>query len=70
ARTVAVLVVASSAAPQFAAGQACGDVRLAAASGRAGLFTLLRSDPAISKAQQTSTVNKKTKDTEMCHLQR
>ncbi|KAJ9511242.1 hypothetical protein QJQ45_017160, partial [Haematococcus lacustris] len=30
----------------------------------AGLFTLLRSDPAISKAQQTSTVNKKTKDTE------
>ncbi|GFH32377.1 hypothetical protein HaLaN_31587, partial [Haematococcus lacustris] len=41
-------------------GQAC----LAAASGRAGLFTLLRSDPAISKAQQTSTVNKKTKDTE------
>ncbi|KAJ9534908.1 hypothetical protein QJQ45_029530, partial [Haematococcus lacustris] len=33
-------------------------------AGAAGLFTLLRSDPAISKAQQTSTVNKKTKDTE------
>ncbi|KAJ9524512.1 hypothetical protein QJQ45_019590 [Haematococcus lacustris] len=31
----------------------------------AGLFTLLRSDPAITKAQQTSTLNKKTKDTEM-----
>ncbi|KAJ9520651.1 hypothetical protein QJQ45_007524 [Haematococcus lacustris] len=27
---------------------------------RAGLFTLLRSDPAITKAQQTSTLNKKT----------
>ncbi|KAJ9522984.1 hypothetical protein QJQ45_023789 [Haematococcus lacustris] len=36
----------------------------AGSAGAAGLFTLLRSDPAISKAQQTSTVNKKTKDTE------
>ncbi|KAJ9520844.1 hypothetical protein QJQ45_014043 [Haematococcus lacustris] len=32
---------------------------------RAGLFTLLRSNPAITKAQQTSTLKKKTKDTEM-----
>ncbi|GFH29574.1 hypothetical protein HaLaN_28258 [Haematococcus lacustris] len=55
---------ASSAAPQSAAGQACGDVRLVAASGRAGLFTLLRSDPASTKAKQTSTLNKKSKDTE------
>ncbi|KAJ9528706.1 hypothetical protein QJQ45_020601, partial [Haematococcus lacustris] len=39
-------------------------------AGAAGLLTLLRSDPAISKAQQTSTVNKKTKDTEVCPLQR
>ncbi|GFH11737.1 hypothetical protein HaLaN_07286 [Haematococcus lacustris] len=38
---------ASTAATQPAAGKSSDDVRLAAATGRAGLFTLLRSDLAI-----------------------
>ncbi|KAJ9530744.1 hypothetical protein QJQ45_014902 [Haematococcus lacustris] len=58
-----VAASASTAAAQPAAGQSSDDapaMSLAAATRRAGLFTLLRSDLAITKAQQTSTVNKKT----------
>ncbi|KAJ9504758.1 hypothetical protein QJQ45_023768 [Haematococcus lacustris] len=70
-----VAAAASTAAAQPAAGQSSDDVRLVAATRQAGnaiggqlcacvlnggLFTLLRSDLAITKAQQTSTVNKKT----------
>ncbi|KAJ9513906.1 hypothetical protein QJQ45_020987 [Haematococcus lacustris] len=44
----------------FAAAPIPSPADKSAADSVAGLFTLLRSDLAITKAQQTSTVNKKT----------